>query len=82
MQQKKNERNLELYAEVPLSSISSCEASYKERLMPQRPISGQKYLINTKGIRLTDESNYVAIKDDKGRVYDMYTSYVGFVCLP
>ena len=50
--------------------------------MPQRPISGQKYLINTKGIRLTDESNYVAIKDDKGRVYDMYTSYVGFVCLP
>uniref|UniRef100_A0A0R3WJI4 MyTH4 domain-containing protein n=1 Tax=Hydatigena taeniaeformis TaxID=6205 RepID=A0A0R3WJI4_HYDTA len=75
VQQKKNERNLEPYAEVPLASIVSCDALFKERPMPQRPIAGQKYLVNTKGIRLTDEPNYVAIKDDKGHIYDMYTTY-------
>nr|CDS17618.1 myosin XV [Echinococcus granulosus] len=75
VQQKKNDRNLEPYAEVPLASIVTCDASFKERPMPQRTIAGQKYLVNTKGIRLTDEPNYVTIRDDKGYVYDMYTSY-------
>uniref|UniRef100_A0A5K3EUU6 Myosin motor domain-containing protein n=2 Tax=Mesocestoides corti TaxID=53468 RepID=A0A5K3EUU6_MESCO len=75
VRQKRNERNLELYAEVPLSSIVSCEAVCKERPIVQPSVAGQKYLINTKGIRLTDEANYVAIKDDKGRAYDMYTNY-------
>ena len=81
MQQKKNERNLEPYAEIPLSSILSCEASYKERPMPDRQVAGQKYLVNTKGIRPTNDSNYVTIKDDKGHTYNMYTSYVGFLLL-
>ncbi|EUB55542.1 Myosin-XV [Echinococcus granulosus] len=76
VQQKKNDRNLEPYAEVPLASIVTCDASFKERPMPQRTIAGQKYLVNTKGIRLTDEPNYVTIRDDKGYVYDMYTSYL------
>ncbi|CDS42665.1 myosin XV [Echinococcus multilocularis] len=75
VQQKKNDRNLEPYAEVPLASIVTCDASFKERPMPHRTIAGQKYLVNTKGIRLTDEPNHVTIRDDKGYVYDMYTSY-------
>ncbi len=77
MRQKRNERNLEPYAEVPLANIATCEASFRDRPIANRPVAGQKYLVNTKGIRPAEESNYVAIRDDKGRVIDMYTNHVG-----
>lgn len=76
--QKKNERHLEPYAEVPLGNIESCKASFKERPMAQRQLAGKKYLVNTKGIRLTDEPNYVTLRDIRGQVIDMYTSFVSY----
>ncbi|VUZ40861.1 unnamed protein product [Hymenolepis diminuta] len=73
--QKKNERHLEPYAEIPLGNIESCKASFKERPMVQRQLAGKKYLVNTKGIRITDEPNYVVLRDFKGQAIDMYTTY-------
>ncbi|KAM3179685.1 hypothetical protein ACTXT7_000126 [Hymenolepis weldensis] len=73
--QKKNERHLEPYAEIPLGNIESCKASFKERPMVQRQLAGKKYLVNTKGIRITDEPNYVVLRDFKGQATDMYTTY-------
>ncbi|VDM05392.1 unnamed protein product [Schistocephalus solidus] len=78
VRQKKNERALEVIADVPLNELARCDIDYLQRPVPipSRQNAGQKLLINIKGIRDPQEPNHLTIVDTSGRSYEMHCHYI------